>query len=134
MTPDLERDSASYDRIRRWLSRTLEDDSVDRLVVRHDTGAEVTTMRGDEGGPFESKDGPVDEIASAISERVLEDAIGLGGVQRYIVTAYGLDKVIARLTLQIGRHAAPPGFCRSERGSRRRMRRCRCLRALRPSR
>ena len=54
-------------------------------------------MRGDEGGAFESTDGPLDELASAIAERVLEDAIGLGGVQRYIVTAYGGDKVIARL-------------------------------------
>ena len=45
MTTDLERDSASYDRIRRWLSRTLEGDSVDRLLIRHDTGAEVATMR-----------------------------------------------------------------------------------------
>ena len=91
MTTDLERDSASYDRLRRWLSRPLEGDSVDRLLIRHDTGAEVATMRGDEGGPFECADGPVDELASSIAERVFEDAIGLGGVQRYIVIAYGLD-------------------------------------------
>jgi len=109
MTTDLERDSASYDRIRRWLSRTLEDDSVDRLVIRHDTGAEVATMRGDEGGSFESADGPVDELASAISERVLEDAIGLGGVQRYIVTAYSLDKVSGRLTLRENADASGAG-------------------------
>src|SRR6266700_325734 len=78
MTTDLERDSASYDRIRRWLSRTLEGDAVD-------------------------------ELASAIAERVLEDAIGLGGVQRYIVTAYGLDKVIARLTLRENADASGAG-------------------------
>ena len=109
MTTNLERDSASYDRIRRWLSRTLEGDAVDRLVVRHDTGAEVATMRGEEGGSFESKDGPVDELASSIAERVLEDAIGLGGVQRYIVTAYGLEKVIGRLTLRENADASGAG-------------------------
>src|SRR6266700_7372678 len=78
MTTDLERDSASYDRIRRWLSRTLEG-------------------------------GAVDELASAIAERVLEDAIGLGGVQRYLVTAYGLDKVIVRLTLRENADASGAG-------------------------
>jgi hypothetical protein len=109
MTTDLERDSASYDRIRRWLSRTLEGDSVDRLLIRHDTGAEVATMRGDEGGSFECKDGPVDELASSIAERVFEDAIGLGGVQRYIVIAYGLDKVIGRLTLRENADASGAG-------------------------
>src|SRR4029079_11188652 len=109
MTTDLERDSASYDRIRRWLSRTLEGDSVDRLLIRHDTGAEVATMRGDEGGTFESADGPVDELASSIAERVFEDAIGLGGVQRYIVIAYGLDKVVGRLTLREHADASSAG-------------------------
>ena len=109
MTTDLERDSASYDRIRRWLSRALEGDSVDRLLIRHDTGAEVATMRGDEGGPFECADGPVDELASSIAERVFEDAIGLGGVQRYIVIAYGLDKVIGRLTLRENADASGAG-------------------------
>jgi hypothetical protein len=100
MTIDLERDSATCDRVRKWLARTLEDDSVDRLVIRHDTHAEVATIRGEEGGSFETKDERLDELASAISERVLEDAIGLGGMQRYIVTAYALERVIARLTLR----------------------------------
>src|SRR5215471_17211240 len=100
MTTDLERDSASLDRIRKWLARTLEGDAVDRLAIRHDTGAEVATMRGDEGGPFEHADGALDELAAAIADRVLEDAIGLGGVQRYVVIAYGADKVIGRLTLR----------------------------------
>jgi len=109
MTIDLERDSASYDRIHKWLARTLEDDSVDRLVVRHDTGAEVSTIRGDEGGPLESTDERVDELTAALSERVLEDAIGLGGVQRYVITAYGLDKVIARLTLRENADASGAG-------------------------
>jgi hypothetical protein len=109
MTTDLERDSASYDRIRKWLSRTLEGDGVDRLVIRHDTHAEVATMRGDEGGTFESADGPVEELTAAIAERVLEDAIGLGGVQRYIVTAYGQDKVIGRLTLRENADALAAG-------------------------
>jgi hypothetical protein len=109
MTIDLERDSASYDRIRKWLSRTLEDDSVDRLIVRHDTGAEVSTIRGDEGGTLEGTDQRVDELTAALSERVLEDAIGLGGVQRYVITAYGLDKVIARLTLRENADASGAG-------------------------
>jgi len=109
MPTDLERDSASYDRIRKWLSRTLEGDSVDRLLIRHDTGAEVATMRGDEGGPFEHADGAIDELAAAIADRVLEDAIGLGGVQRYVVIAYGLDKVIGRLTLRENADASGAG-------------------------
>jgi hypothetical protein len=109
MTTDLERDSASYDRIRKWLARTLEDDSVDRLVIRHDTGSEVATIRGDEGGPLESSDARVDELTANVAERVLEDAIGLGGVQRYIVTAYALDKVIARLTLRENADASGAG-------------------------
>lgn len=109
MTSDLERDSASYDRIRKWLARTLEDDSVDRLVVRHDTGAEVATVRGDEGGPLESSEARIDELTANVAERVLEDAIGLGGVQRYIVTAYALDKVIARLTLRENADASGAG-------------------------
>src|SRR5215471_13745736 len=109
MSTDLERDSASSDRIRKWLVRTLEGDGVDRLVVRHDTGAEVATMRGEEGGTFESKDGPVDELAAQIADRVFEDAIGLGGVQRYIVIAYGVDKVIGRLTLRENADASGAG-------------------------
>jgi hypothetical protein len=109
MTTDLERDSASYDRIRKWLSRTLESDSIDRLVIRHDTGAEVATIRGVEGAPFESSDLHLDELAASVSERVLEDAIGLGGVQRYIVIAYGLDRVIARLTLRENADASGAG-------------------------
>ena len=109
MTLDLERDSASYDRIRKWLSRTLEGDSIDRLLIRHDTGAEVATMRGDEGGPFEHSDGAIDELATAIADRVLEDAIGLGIVQRYVVIAYGLDKVIGRLTLRENADASGAG-------------------------
>jgi hypothetical protein len=109
MTTDLERDSASYDRIRKWLARTLEDGGVDRLVIRHDTGAEVSTMRGEEGGAFEGKDASVDELAAALADRVFEDAIGLGGVQRYIVTAYGLDKVIGRLTLRENADASGAG-------------------------
>ena len=66
-------------------------------------------MRGDEGGPFECADGPVDELASSIAERVFEDAIGLGGVQRYVVIAYGLDKVIGRLTLRENADASGAG-------------------------
>jgi hypothetical protein len=109
MTIDLERDSATCDRVRKWLTRTLEDDSVDRLVIRHDTHAEVATMRGEEGGSFETTDERLDELASAISERVLEDAIGLGGMQRYIVTAYALERVIARLTLRENADASGAG-------------------------
>jgi len=109
MTTDLERDSASYDRIRKWLARTLEGDAVDRLLIRHDTGAEVAAMRGDEGGPFEHADGALDELAAAIADRVLEDAIGLGGVQRYVVIAYGVDKVIGRLTLRENADASGAG-------------------------
>jgi hypothetical protein len=109
MSNDLERDSASVDRIRKWLARTLEGDAVDRLAIRHDTGAEVATLRGDEGGPFEHSDGALDELAAAIADRVLEDAIGLGGVQRYVVIAYGLDKVIGRLTLRENADASGAG-------------------------
>lgn len=109
MTIDLERDSATSDRVRKWLARTLEDDSVDRLVIRHDTHAEVATMRGEEGGSIESTDERLDELASTISERVLEDAIGLGGMQRYIVTAYALERVIARLTLRENADASGAG-------------------------
>jgi hypothetical protein len=109
MTTDLERDSASYDRIRNWLVRTLEGDGIDRLVIRHDTHAEVATMRGEEGGPFESAGSSVEELTAAIAERVFEDAIGLGGVQRYIVTAYAQDKVIARLTLRENADASGAG-------------------------
>ena len=100
MTSDLERDGTLSERIRTWLSRTLNDEAVDRLVIRHETGAEVATMRGEEGGAFETAEGPIDELASTIGDRVLEDAIGLGGMQRYIVSAYGQDKVIGRLTLR----------------------------------
>jgi hypothetical protein len=109
MTLDLERDSASYDRIHKWLPRTLESDAVERLVIRHDTGAEVATIRGEEGGPIESTDQRVDELTANLSERVFEDAIGLGGVQRYVITAYGLDKVIARLTLRENADASGAG-------------------------
>jgi len=110
MTPDLERDSASHDRIRKWLARTLEADAIDRLVIRHDTHAEVATMRGDEGGPFETTDHRIDELAASLSSQVLEDAIGLGGMQRYIITAYAAEKVIARLTLR--ENADASGACK----------------------
>ena len=59
----LERDSASYDRIRKWLARTLEADSIDRLVIRHDTGAEVATIRGERAVPSRPPTDRVDELA-----------------------------------------------------------------------
>ena len=42
MTLDLERDSASYDRIHKWLPRTPESDAVDRLVIRWPDGSAET--------------------------------------------------------------------------------------------
>ena len=48
-----EQDSASDGRLRKWLVRTVEREPIDRFVVRHDTGAEVATVRADDGGTFE---------------------------------------------------------------------------------
>ena len=90
------RDSANYERIRVWLARTLEADPIDRLVIRHDTGAEVATLRE----PFVSPGDGVDELGTSIADRIFEDALGLGGMQRYIVTAYVADRTIARLTVR----------------------------------
>jgi hypothetical protein len=106
---DTDNDSASYDRIRRWLARTLDDDGIDRLVLRHDSGAEIATLRGDEGGPFECTEARLDELASGFSERILEDAIGLGGVQRYVISAYAADKPITRLPVRENADAASAG-------------------------
>ncbi len=50
------RDYASYNRVRGWLSRVLEDDPVDRFAIRHDTGAEVASIKGKDGQPFERAD------------------------------------------------------------------------------
>jgi hypothetical protein len=106
MTTDLERDSGSDDRIRKWLVRSIETESIDRLVIRHDTGAEVATIRADEGGSFESGERQIDEIVSDVSERILQDAIGLGGVQRYIVSAYSGDHAVTRLPIRENAEAA----------------------------
>jgi hypothetical protein len=106
---DAEQESASYDRIRKWLSRTLEGDSIDRLVLRHDTMAEVATLRGEEGAPFECTEPQLDELASNLAERILEDAIGLGGVQRYIISAHAGDKAVTRLPVRENADAAAAG-------------------------
>ena len=59
--------------------------------------------------PSNARTVPSTSSPPSIAERVLEDAIGLGGVQRYIVTAYGLDKVIGRLTLRENADASGAG-------------------------
>ena len=106
MTASLEtRDSANYERVRVWLVRTLEADPIDRLVIRHDTGAEVATLRE----PFVSPDDGVDELGTSIADRIFEDALGLGGMQRYIVTAYVADRTIARLTVRENADASGAG-------------------------
>jgi hypothetical protein len=109
MSLNLERDSAPDDRLRKWLVRTVETEPIDRFVIRHDTGAEVATIRADEGGTFEAKDRQIDEIASDVSERVFEDAIGLGGVQRYVVSAYSGDRAVTRLPVRENADASRGG-------------------------
>jgi hypothetical protein len=99
------RDSANYERIRVWLLRTLEADPIDRLVIRHDTGAEVATLRE----PFVSPGDGLDELGASIADRIFEDALGLGGMQRYIVTAYVADRTIARLTVRENADASGAG-------------------------
>jgi hypothetical protein len=106
---DAEHDSASYDRIRKWLARTLDGDGIDRLVLRHDSMSEVATLRGEEGAPFECTEAQLDELASNLAERILEDAIGLGGVQRYIISAYSGEKPITRLPVRENADAASAG-------------------------
>ena len=99
------RDSANYERIRGWLLGTLEADPIDRLVIRHDTGAEVATLRE----PFVSPGDGVDELGANVADRIFEDALGLGGMQRYIVTAYVADRTIARLTVRENADASGAG-------------------------
>jgi hypothetical protein len=103
------RDSANHDRVLGWLSLTLAQESIERLVIRHDTGADVATLKG-KNGPFDdSNEDRLDELAGTIADRIFEDAIGLGGVQRYIVTAYADERVIARLTLRENADASGAG-------------------------
>ena len=109
MSLNLERDSAPDDRLRKWLVRTIETESIDRFVIRHDTGAEVATIRADEGGAFERKDRQIDEIASEVSERVFEDAIGLGGLQRYVISAYSGERAVTRLPVRENAEASRGG-------------------------
>jgi len=106
---DLEQDSASDGRLRKWLVRTVEREPIDRFVVRHDTGAEVSTIRADDGGAFERNDRQIDELATELSERVFEDAVGLGGVQRYIISAYSGDRAVTRLPVRQNADASRGG-------------------------
>ena len=64
MSTDLDRDSGGDERIRKWIARTIEVESIDRFVIRHDTGAEVATLRADDGGAFERTERQLDELAS----------------------------------------------------------------------
>jgi hypothetical protein len=99
------RDCAFHDRIHGWVSRALAEEPIERLVIRHDTGADVATLRG----PFDQSEDRVAELASTLADRIFEDAIGLGGVQRYIVTAYAADRVVTRLTVRENADASGAG-------------------------
>lgn len=100
MSTDLERDSGGDERIRKWIARTIEVESIDRFVIRHDTGAEVATLRADDGGAFERTERQLDELVTDLSERVFEDALGLGGLQRYVVSAYNGERAVTRLPMR----------------------------------
>ncbi|HLK89325.1 MAG TPA: hypothetical protein VKZ18_05500 [Polyangia bacterium] len=106
---DLEQDSASDDRLRKWLLRTVEREPIDRFVIRHDTGAEVATVRADDGATFERTERQLDELVTELSERVFEDAIGLGGLQRYIISAYSGDRAVTRLPIRQNADASRGG-------------------------
>ena len=103
---NLEQDSASDGRLRTWLVRTVEREPIDRFVIRHDTGAEVATIRADDGGTFERTERQLDELVTDLSERIFEDAIGLGGLQRYVVSAYSGERPITRLPIRQNAEAA----------------------------
>ncbi|HVZ70916.1 MAG TPA: hypothetical protein VHJ20_00960 [Polyangia bacterium] len=100
MSTDLERDAGGDERIRKWLARTIEVESIDRFVIRHDTGAEVATLRAEDGGAYEHTERHLDELTTDISERIFEDAIGLGGLQRYVVSAYSGERPVTRLPIR----------------------------------
>jgi hypothetical protein len=106
MSTDLERDAGGDERIRKWLARTVEVESIDRFVIRHDTGAEVATLRADDGGAYEHTERQLDELTTDLSERIFEDAIGLGGLQRYVVSAYSGERPVTRLPVRQNAEAA----------------------------
>jgi hypothetical protein len=109
MSLSLEQESPSNDRLRKWLVRTVEREPIDRFVIRHDTGSEIATVRADDGGTFERKERVLDELATEISERILEDAVGLGGLQRYIVSAYSGERAVTRLPIRENADASNGG-------------------------
>jgi len=94
------RDPACYDRIRAWLPRALEDESIDRFIVRHDGGADVSSIKNKEGGRFDRNEDRLDQLAAALADRVFEDSLGLGGMQRYVVLACIGDRPITRLPVR----------------------------------
>ena len=100
MSTDLDRDSGGDERVRKWIARTIEVESIDRFVIRHDTGAEVATLRADDGAAFERTERQLDELVTDLSERVFEDALGLGGLQRYVISAYSGERAVTRLPLR----------------------------------
>jgi len=106
---DLEPETGSDGRLRKWLVRTVEREPIERFVIRHDTGSEIATIRADEGGTFERTERQLDELATELSERVFEDAIGLGGLQRYIISAYSGDRAVTRLPVRENADAARGG-------------------------
>lgn len=106
---NLEQDGVSGDRLRKWLVRTVELEPIDRFVIRHDTGAEIATIRADDGGTFERGERQIDELCTDLSERVVEDAIGLGGMQRYIISAYAGDRPVTRLPVRENADASGAG-------------------------
>ncbi|HVV51402.1 MAG TPA: hypothetical protein VHO06_17155 [Polyangia bacterium] len=106
---DLEQDSVSDGRLRKWLVKTIEREPIDHFIIRHDTGAEIATIRADDGGTFERTERQLDELCTELSERVLEDAVGLGGLQRYVISAYSGDHAITRLPVRQNADASRGG-------------------------
>jgi hypothetical protein len=71
--------------------------------------SEIATVRADDGGTFERTERQIDELAAELSERVLEDAVGLGGMQRYIISAYSGDRAVTRLPVRENADASRNG-------------------------
>lgn len=96
-------------RIARWLQSVMEEvegDSTPTLVLRHvtinDRQNDVATF-----APRVLTDGEhaFGDLVQQVCDAMDTDADGLGGVQRYLLFAYGDDRAIARLPLR----AAAPG-------------------------
>ena len=93
----LEEDPSSDGRLRQWLVRTVEREPIDRFVIRHDTGAEVATIRADEGGTFERTERQLDELATELSERILTNTPGMVFCQRVLPSAVSRQSSVRSL-------------------------------------